>query len=207
MSAPLPCVCSGTGTDVGDVEQGLFLPLLQLLWCFGFVNTYGCWGCVGGAAGIGATTSLTYRISQFDANWVALGVALWSLVLIVASEAAFMWQEQVALRSASTLLPALLTLWFLYKSVSLVCFCFWVKRKCIHLSYICCNFSRFCNVNVFRCSTVDVRVRSKSHLVTACGRPFWTFRPRQNGKASTPWPRQASLQQRQRERWLYHITK
>eukprot|EP00903_Cladosiphon_okamuranus_P009592 g9131.t1 len=99
------------------LKRGLFLPLIQLLWCFGFVNVYGCWGCVGGAAGNLATTSLTYRISQFDANWLALGVALWSLVLIVASEAAFMWQEQVALRSAATLLPALLTLWFLYKSV------------------------------------------------------------------------------------------
>lgn len=111
------CVCSALVSG-GGVEQGLFLPLIQLLWCFGFVNTYGCWGCVGGAAGIGATTSLTYRISQFDANWVALGVALWSLVLIAASEAVFMWQEQAALRSAATLLPALLTLWFLYKSVS-----------------------------------------------------------------------------------------
>lgn len=116
-AAPLPRVRSIQLLS-GRVEQGLFLPLIQLLWCFGFVNMYGCWGCVGGAAGNLATTSLTYRISQFDANWVALGVALWSLVLIVASEAAFMWQEQVALRSAATLLPALLTLWFLYKSVS-----------------------------------------------------------------------------------------
>ncbi|CAM9670968.1 unnamed protein product [Pylaiella littoralis] len=99
------------------LQRGLFLPLIQLLWCFGFVNVFGCWGCVGGAAGIGATTSLTYRIVQFDANWIPLGVALWSLVLIVASEAAFLWQEQVALRSMATLLPALVTLWFLYKSV------------------------------------------------------------------------------------------
>lgn len=99
-------------------EQGLFLPLIQLLWCFGFVNTFGCWGCLGGAAGIGTTSSLTYKIVQFDANWVPLGVALWSLVLIVASEAAFLWEEQAALRSMATLLPALVTLCFLYKSVS-----------------------------------------------------------------------------------------
>lgn len=114
---PPPRYLRSSGLMAG-VKQGLFLPLIQLLWCFGFVNVFGCWGCVGGAAGIGATTSLTYRIVQFDANWIPLGVALWSLVLIVASEAAFLWQEQVALRSMATLLPALVTLWFLYKSVS-----------------------------------------------------------------------------------------
>lgn len=90
---------------------------MQLLWCFGSVNVFGCWGCVGGAAGVGVSTSLTYKIMQFDANWIPLGIALWSLVLIVGSEAAFLWQEQVALRSMATLLPALLTLWLLYKSV------------------------------------------------------------------------------------------
>ncbi|CAM9376033.1 unnamed protein product [Ectocarpus sp. 12 AP-2014] len=100
------------------LKRGLFLPLIQLLWCFGFVNTFGCWGCLGGAAGIGATSSLTYKIVQFDANWVPLGVALWSLVLIVASEAAFLWEEQAALRSMATLLPALVTLCFLYKSMA-----------------------------------------------------------------------------------------
>lgn len=129
---PRRCFVSCVWFDWDVVEQGLFLPLIQLLWCFGIVNSYGCWGCVGGAAGIGATSSLTYRISQFDANWVALGVALWSLVLIVASEAAYMWREQVALRSATTLFPALLTLWFLYKSVSRAgFFIHWWTSACV----------------------------------------------------------------------------
>lgn len=81
------------------------------------VGTLGYWGCAAGAAGIGATTQLTYRIAQFDANWFPIGVALWSLVMIVGSEAAFLWQEQSAVRSLATLLPGLATMWLLYKSV------------------------------------------------------------------------------------------
>lgn len=103
------------GVSLGN--QGLFLPLIQLLWCFGMVSTFGCWGCAAGAAGVGATTQLTYKIAQFNANWLPLGVALWSLVLIVTSEALFLWQDQTVVRSLATLLPALGTMWLLYKSV------------------------------------------------------------------------------------------
>lgn len=66
---------------------------------------------------MGATTHVTYKILQYDANWVPLGFALWSLVFIVGAEVAFLWQWQAALRSAVTLLLALATLWALYKSV------------------------------------------------------------------------------------------
>ena len=83
------------------------------------VNIFGCWGCVAGAAGVGATTQFTYKIAQFGANWLPLGVALWSLVIIVFSEAEFLWREQAVLRSAATLLPAIATMWFLFKSVGL----------------------------------------------------------------------------------------
>ena len=100
-------------------EQGLLLPLIQMLWCFGMVNLFGCWGCVAGAAGVGATTQFTYKIAQFSSNWLPLGVALWSLVLIVCSEAAFLWGDQAVLRSAATLLPAIATMWLLFKSVGL----------------------------------------------------------------------------------------
>lgn len=105
---------------MSDREQGLLLPLLQLLWCFGMVGTFGCWGCAAGAAGVGATTQLTYRIVQYDANWVPLGLALWSVVVIVASEMAFLWREQAVIRSLATLLPAIATMWFLFKSVGFV---------------------------------------------------------------------------------------
>lgn len=83
------------------------------------VGFFGCWGCAVGAAGLGASTQLTYRIAQFDANWIALGVALWSLVLIMGSEAAFMWEFQAWWRSATTFFAGLTTLYYLYKSVSL----------------------------------------------------------------------------------------
>lgn len=75
-----------------------------------------------GAAGVGATTQFTYKIAQFDANWLPLGVALWSLVIIVCSEAVFLWGEQSGLRSAATLLPAIATMWLLFKSVGLHAF-------------------------------------------------------------------------------------
>lgn len=81
------------------------------------VGMFGCWGCAAGAAGVGATTQLTYRIAQYDANWFPLGVALWSVVLITGSEAAFLWEFQAGWRSAFTFLSALVTLYFLYKSV------------------------------------------------------------------------------------------
>lgn len=110
------------------VPQGLFLPLVQLMWCFSMVGMFGCWGCAAGAAGVGATTQLTYRIAQYDANWFPLGVALWSVVLIMGSEAAFLWEFQAAWRSAFTFLAALATLYYLYKSVrvhSLVLYALW----------------------------------------------------------------------------------
>ena len=75
-------------------------------------------GCGAGVAGIGATTHVTYKVFQYDANWVPLGFALWSLVIIVGAEGAFLWREQAAVRSVMTLSLALITLWALFKSVS-----------------------------------------------------------------------------------------
>lgn len=99
-------------------DQGLFMPLLQFLWCFGMVGLFGCWGCAAGVAGVGASMQITYRIAQFDANWLPLGVALWSVLFIMASEILFLWQAQMAIRSLVTFLAGLATLLFLYKTVS-----------------------------------------------------------------------------------------
>lgn len=106
------------GCCLALVAQGLLLPLLQFLWCFGMVGSFGWWGCAAGMAGVGATMQMTYRIAQFDANWLPLGVALWSVLFIMASEILFMWQTQMALRSLVTFLAGLATLSFLYKTVS-----------------------------------------------------------------------------------------
>lgn len=83
------------------------------------VGSFGYWGCAAGAAGVGATTQLTYKIVQFDANWVLLGVAVWSVVFIVVSEAFFLWKEQSVLQSIATFVPAMVTMWLLCKTVSL----------------------------------------------------------------------------------------
>lgn len=104
-------------------NQGLFLPLLQLTWCFSMVGLFGFWGCAAGAAGIGASTSFTFKIAQFDANWIPLGVTLWSVMLIMGSEAAFLWEEQAFWRSATTVVTGLATLYYLHKSVSLQHWC------------------------------------------------------------------------------------
>ncbi|CAN0384379.1 unnamed protein product, partial [Discosporangium mesarthrocarpum] len=98
--------------------RGLLLPLLQVMWWFSMVGTLGClWGCTAGLLGLGASSRLVHNIFSFDANWFPLGVALWSTLLIIGSDVWFLGGRQDGFRTAMCLVPGLLTLWFLYKSV------------------------------------------------------------------------------------------
>jgi hypothetical protein len=99
------------------LQRGLLLFLLHLLWFISCIAALGAWGLAAAIAGLVATQSLTKRVVHHPRNRYALGVALWSIVLIAAGFIAWIAPYTAGATDVLQLTLACSTLYWLYKTV------------------------------------------------------------------------------------------